>query len=214
MDNQFRALFSFDVTPYTTQVEYRKGETIFNIGDESGKLIYIFSGSSRCSFIYPDGGIVQLDYAPSPAFYGELEMLGIQRYTSFVEAVTDCTGYSIDIEKCRDKLLSDPVFLRSLARYIALKLFRVNSVSANNMSFPLKKRLSSYILRVESGGVYSLSHKDTSAYFSVSYRHLLFVFKELEDEGYIERIGRGRYRVIDRKGLEREAEACQISGEE
>lgn len=214
MDSEFKALFSFDITPYAREVEYLKGETILNIGDESGKLIYILSGSSRCSFIYPDGGIAQLDYAPSPAFYGEMEMLGIQRYTSFVEAVTDCKGYSIDLGGCRNKLLGDPVFLCNLARYIALKLFRVNSVSASNMSFPLKKRLSSYILDMESDGVYSVSHTDTRAYFSVSYRHLLFVFKELEEEGCIKRIGRGKYMITDRRGLEKEAEACQISGEE
>lgn len=213
MDRDFPSLFSFDITPFAVPVKYRRGEAVFNIGDESSKLVYIAEGFSRCYYIFPDGETAELDYAPSPAFYGEMEMLGIQRYTSSVEAVTECTGYSIDLTKCRDLLLSDPVFLRNLAVYIASKLFRVNSVSASNMSLPLKRRLSSYILRMESGGIYTESHTSVSKYLSVSYRHLLHVFNELEKEGALERIGRGRYRVKDRRLLEEEGEGCMISGE-
>ena len=205
MHDTFLSLFSFDISPYVRDVSYKKGETIFFPGDESERLIYIYSGSSRCSFLYPDGRYAILDLAPSPAFYGELELLSIQQYKSFVEAVTDCHGYEIDTLHSKDKLLSDPVFLKNLASYIAGKLLRVNKKMAKNLNYPLKKRLSSYILDNSPGGVYSLSHSDTAKYFCVSYRHLLFVFKELEEEKLIERTGRGKYRVIDSLGLEKEA---------
>lgn len=205
MNEPFSSLFSFDISPYVKDVSYKKGEAIFFPGDESEKLIYIYSGSSRCSFIYPDGRYALLDYAPAPAFYGELELLSIQQYKSYVEAVSGCRGYEIDTLHCKDKLLSDPVFLKSLASYIAEKLFRVNKTMAKNLNYPLKKRLASYILDNSQNGIYSLSHSDTSKYFCVSYRHLLFVFKELEDEGLIEKTERGRYRIVDEFSLKEEA---------
>lgn len=201
MDSSFTSLFSFDITSYVKEVTYNKGEAIFRPGDDSSSLIYIRSGYSRISYIYPDGGTQELDYAPSPLFYGELEMLGVQKYTSSVEAVTECEAYIIDIERCRELLLSDAVFLRNLALFISLKLFRMNKRMAENLNYSLKKRLASYILKNEEGGIYSRSHKDTALYFSSSYRHLLSIFRLLEDDGAIVREKRGRYRIVDRAKL-------------
>ena len=208
MDKDFLSLFSFDITPYTEEVKYRKGEVIFNIGDDGGKLIYTLSGETKCSYIYPGGELTALDYAPSPAFYGELELLGVQKYTSLVEAVTDTKAYVIDTTEVKERLLSDAVFLRSLLSYVASKLFRVNMQMASSVSFPLKRRLSSYILEHEDGGIYTMSHSEAAKYLCVSYRHLLNVFSTLEEEGLIERKSRGCYVIKNRTGLERESIEC------
>ncbi len=206
MLDSFKSLFSFDITPYVKEVTYNKGEAIFRPGDDSSSLIYIYSGYSRLSFVYPDGGIAELDYAPSPLFYGELELLGVQKYTSSVEAVTKCEAYIIDIDKCRDMLFSDAVFLKNLSLFIAAKLFRMNRRMAENSTLSLKKRLAVYILKNEENGIYSRSHKDTALYFSSSYRHLLYVFRSLEDEGALVREKRGHYRIADREKLIKAAE--------
>ena len=208
MDKAFLSLFSFDITPYTQEVKYAKGEVIFNIGDDGGRLIYILSGETKCSYIYPEGELTALDYAPSPAFYGELELLGVQKYTSLVEAVTETEAYAIDTGEVKERLLSDAVFLRNLALYVARKLFRVNMQMASSVSFPLKRRLSSYILAHEREGIYTMSHSEASKYLCVSYRHLLNVFSSLEEEGLIERKSRGVYMIRDRRGLERESVEC------
>lgn len=206
MDKSFLSLFSFDITPYVKEVRYKKGEAIFNPGENASSLVYTRSGYSRISFIYPDGGISEIDYAPSPLFYGELELLGVQKYTSFVEAVTETEAYVIDAEKAKLLLLSDSLFLKNLAVFISTKLFRMNRRMASNLNYPLKTRLSGYILKTAEGDVYSLSHKDTALYFSSSYRHLLYVFKELEEEGAITREKRGCYRIKNRDILIRNAE--------
>lgn len=204
MDSTFLSLFSFDITPYVKEEEYRKGDTIFNIGDEGGKLVYIYSGSSRCSLLYPDGKTSTLDYTEERAFYGEFELLGIQKYTSLVEAATPCRAYVVDTSKCRDLLLCDAVFLRNLSVYIATKLLRVNLKTSGNLSYPLRRRLAEHILSSSVDGIYTRSHSDTARCLSVSYRHLLYVFKSFEDEGLIERTGRGVYRIVNPEGLGKE----------
>ena len=204
MDSIFLSLFSFDITPYVQEVEYLKGETIFNIGDEGGKLVYIYSGSSRCSLLYPDGKNATLDYTQERAFYGEFELLGIQKYTSLVEAATPCRACVVDTSKCRDLLLCDAVFLRNLSVYIATKLLRVNLKTSVNLSYPLRRRLAEYILSSSESGIYSISHSDTARCLSVSYRHLLYVLRSFEDEGLIARTGRGVYRIENPEALEKE----------
>ncbi len=208
MDKDFLSLFSFDITPYTKEVEYKRGETILSSGGDGGNLIYIREGGSRCSYIYPDGVLTALDYAPSPAIYGELELLGVQKYTALVEAVTDAAAYSVNTLLIKEKLLSDAVFLRKLVEYTARKLFRVNMQMASSLSFPLRKRLAGYILDHERDGIYTMSHGEASAYLCVSYRHLLHVFSTFESEGLIERKSRGLYIVRNRRALERERIEC------
>lgn len=196
MDNSFFSLFSFDIKPYVKRVEFKEGETIFHLGDETKRAIYLLEGFSKCSTIYPNGDNVLLDYAPSPSFYGELELLGIQKYTSSVVASTRCIGYEIDINRVGERLLDDPVFLKNLLFLTAQKLFRVNKVASDNIGLPLKKRLAKYILKNERDGYYNISHIKCSEYLSVSYRHLLFVFSSFEREGLIKRVGRGRYQIL------------------
>lgn len=152
MDKAFLSLFSFDITPYTGEVKYSKGDVISKLGDDGGKLVCILRGETKCSYICPGGELTALDYAPSPAFYAELELLGVQKYTSLVEAVTDTEACVIDTEKVKDRLLSGTLFLRNLLSCVASKLLRVNMQMASWGSFPLKRRLSSCILCHEEGG--------------------------------------------------------------
>jgi len=208
MDQNFLSLFSFDITPYTREVKYHKGETILSAGSDGGTLIYIRRGESRCSYIYPDGVLTVLDYAPENAIYGELELLGVQKYTSLVEALTEAEGYAVDTLPIKEKLLSDAVFLRYLVEYTARKLFRVNMQMASSVSFPLRKRLAGYILEHERNGIYTISHSEAAGYLCVSYRHLLHVLGQFESEGLIGRKSRGVYTVRDRRGLERERIEC------
>ncbi len=198
----FPSLFSFDITPFLREAEYGKGESIFNIGDECGRLVYIYSGSSRCSLLYPS----TLDYTEERAFYGEFELPGNRKYTSLAEAASSCPGYVIDTAECREKLPLDAVFLKNLPVYIALKLLRVNLKTSGNLTYPLRRRLAEYILSSSENGIYTRSHSDTARCLSVSCRHLLYVLKSFEDEGLIERKRRGVYRIVNPGGLEREAD--------
>ena len=201
----FTSLFSFDITPYAKEVTYNKGDTIYALGDEIKTLVYIYEGLSSCSYIYPDGVPSLLDEVSSPAFYGELELLTSHKSTSLVTAITECRAYVIDIRLIEDKLLSDSVFLKAIASYLGEKLYRVNKKTSSNLSFPLRSRLSAYILKKEKNNVYSENHINTARILSVSYRHLMYELRKLEDGKVIERSGRGRYVIIDKGALAKEA---------
>ncbi len=198
------SLFSFDITPYLKRVEYKKGESIFNGGEEIERLVYIEKGSVLCSSINEEGEITALDLVTIPTIFGELELLDIQKYTIFVTSLTSCSGYLIETKKIKEKLLSDSVFLIFLLKQSAAKVYRINNRAAINHTYSLKRRLINYILDREENGLYKENHTLCSQFLSTSYRHLLLLFSTLEKEGYIKREERGVYRIINREKMERE----------
>lgn len=198
------SLFSFDITPFLKRVEYKRGESIFNGGEEIEKLVYIERGSVLCSSINDDAETTALDLVTIPTIFGELELLDIQKYTVFVTALSFCSGYVIETKKIKERLLSDPVFLRFLLKQSAAKVYRINQVTSINHTYSLKRRLINYILDREENGLYSENHTLCSQFLLTSYRHLLLTFSTLEKEGYIKREERGVYRIINREKMERE----------
>lgn len=203
-NSNITSLFSFDISSYLKKVEYKKGENIFNGGDEIEKLVYIEKGSVLCSSINEEGETTALDLVTVPTIFGELELLEIQKYSSFVTSLTNCSGYLIETKRIKEKLLSDSVFLRFLLEQSAAKIYRINRITAINHSYSLKRRLINYILEREENGLYKENHTLCSQFLLTSYRHLLLTFSTLEKEGYIKREEKGVYRIINREKMERE----------
>lgn len=203
-NNIITSLFSFDIIPYLKRVEYKKGESIFNGGEEIEKLVYIEKGTVLCSSINEEGETTALDLVTIPTIFGELELLDIQKYTIFVTSLTFCSGYVIETKRIKEKLLSDSVFLRFLLEQSAAKINRINKTAAINNSYTLKRRLINYILDREENGLYKENHTLCSQFLLTSYRHLLLTFSTLEKEGYIKREEKGVYRIINREKMERE----------
>lgn len=69
----------------------------------------------------------------------------------------------------------------------------------------INKKLAEYILKNEEGGYFTLtkSIKELSEYFNVSRPSLSRVIKQLIESGIIERLEKGKYRVILREELEK-----------
>jgi CRP/FNR family transcriptional regulator, putaive post-exponential-phase nitrogen-starvation regulator len=66
--------------------------------------------------------------------------------------------------------------------------------NSKNQNYELKNRLAAYILMSQNNGIYSEKHTETAEYLSVSYRHLLYTFKEFINDDVVVKIKKG-YRV-------------------
>lgn len=127
---------------------------------------------------HENGAVTILDFVEGPCFLGEMELLGVQKVTSGVTARTDCAGWMIRLEECREEMLNDPVFLRQLCIFSNEKAIRVTSTAACNQMYPLKNRLATFLLQSQRQGLYCEPHTQTAAYLGVSYRHLLSVLSD------------------------------------
>lgn len=64
-----------------------------------------------------------------------------------------------------------------------------------NQSYDLKYRLATFMIDMSHKAVYSEEHVNVVDYLGTSYRHLLQVLKDFQDENYIEKIGQSTYRL-------------------
>ena len=141
-----------------------------------------------------------LDFAQGPCFLVEMELLGVQEMSSEVTAQTECQGWVIQWEHCREKMLADPVFLRALCVASNEKAVRVTAAAVRNQNYPLKNRLATFLLNTQHQGVYREPHAQAAAYLGVSYRHLLSVLAAFQREGLVEKTPEG-YHLRDWAGL-------------
>ncbi len=95
-------------------MRYPSGTVIFPEWQKATQLLYLEEGKARCTMSHENGAVTILDFVEGPCFLGEMELLGVQKVTSGVTARTDCAGWMIRLEECREEMLNDPVFLRQL----------------------------------------------------------------------------------------------------
>lgn len=195
-------LFSFAIMPYAHRQTYQSGDRIFSEGQHTAHLLYLVEGRVKCYVSHENGSISLSDFASAPCFLGEMELLGVQQTTIAVTALTDCVGWVIDLDGCRDKILQDAAFLRNLCVYSNEKIVRITTVAAQNQIYPLKNRLATFILKTQRQGFYRERHTEAAVYLGVSYRHLLYVLAEFTKDGILEKTPQG-YRIVSMDVLEK-----------
>lgn len=157
-------LFSFDISPYAQWQVYPSGGVIFPPWEELTQLVYLVEGRAKCTTSLENGAVTILDFAQGPCFLGEMELLGVQEMSSEVTAQTECRGWVIQWEHCREKMLADPVFLRALCVASNEKAVRVTAAAVRNQNYPLKNRLATFLLNTQHQGVYREPHAQAAAY--------------------------------------------------
>ena len=197
----FLSRFDFDIRPYMSVVQFDGDEIILQEGTRPQFLYYIISGSLKRYVTHENGKVSFVNFLSGPCFIGEIEMLQKQRVAKGVKTITPCVRFAVDFAACEDKILNDNKFLRHLIFYLSRNSVRSGYRHANNMAWPLKNRLASFILDTSHNNVYRQRHTEASEYLGVTYRHLLYVVAEFVDAGILTKSRRG-YEITDRPSLE------------
>ncbi len=123
---------------------------------------------------------------------GDIEFLDAQFVPFFVEARTDVYTLAIYLSQYRDILQKDPVFLLYLCRNLADKL---TGAAADSKYMPLKHRIK-VLLQCASENDEITNIAALAKAKNVSSRQLLRVLKSLCEEGILEKVDKGRYRIL------------------
>lgn len=190
----------FDIRPYTKKVVFKPGEHMLEEGTKTEYLYFLEKGRAKVTQSEENGRETLSNFLTAPAFIGEMELLGARDYNNGVTAATTCVCYQIRYAKCKEQLLNDPKFLRSLCKDLLGRFVREVDNFSKNLSYPLRTRLAIFILQSSVDNLYSTKHTEAAAYLGVSYRHFLYVLAEFTREGLIEKTTRG-YRILDLEGL-------------
>ena len=171
--------------------EFSKNEVINNLIDPLDHLLFVCSGTIRIYNIRDNGSMALLSSGDDFTVLGDVEFASREVSAYIVEAASKVVCLGVDLKTHRHILEKDPVFLNFLLASVTEKL----------------RLLTAYLLEpddLREKTIYYMEHADhrtlkgvsaASAYLHCSKRQLLRILKILQDEGTIEKTGRGTYRL-------------------
>ncbi|MBO0410187.1 cyclic nucleotide-binding domain-containing protein [Enterococcus hulanensis] len=181
--------------------QYNPGEKVWSEGDSISTLLLVLTGKAKICSFDSNGNNLILSYYVSSGLIGDVElMMNYPTATASVIAVSPFECISIPYKHNRKELLDNVVFMNSLAIDLSEKLFECTNSYVSNALKSGEQRLCSYILQAEYKGFFFDNYQDVAATIGMSYRHLMRLFKQLNDEGIIAKKNNG-YQILKHQYL-------------
>lgn len=187
-------------TEVTETVRLLPGETIISSQRSVDYFYLMIQGKAKICLTHENGKLSIIEFIGSGEYLGELTFLGIETQPKDVIALTECICLRVPMAYAMKQFSSDADFLFALSQYLGKKLMRRSWFQSKMQSYELKNRLAAHILLLETDGIYREKHTETAEYLGVSYRHLLYTFKEFLDDSFLEKAKQGY--IINRAKLE------------
>lgn len=167
---------------------YKKDEIIL---EADAPLIYyylIVDGSVRISYWFENGKSILLKMYHAFNGLGDIELFSNTDVRSDVLAAEDTYLIALSADIIRQHYRENPKFLHFIIESLSDKLSATMNNSAYNMTYPLKNRLSSFLMALSKGQKsidLTMSYQEIAQFLGATYRHLNRTFKDLEEEGLI-----------------------------
>lgn len=172
---------------------YEKGEYITSPGRQLDWLFFIAQGTVRIYGIHENGSLLPVDQLKNPALIGDLEYSENGRSFFFAEAATQVTCLALSVSTYRAQLEQDVRFLHTLLNSYAYKLKIFSAINITSLS--IEERVLLYMQTAcsqhELNGIESAVLQ-----LRCSRRQLQRVLCKLCSENRIQKVGKGRYRLV------------------
>ncbi|SMP52326.1 cyclic nucleotide-binding domain-containing protein [Anoxynatronum buryatiense] len=193
---QVQALFSSGECPEMELFAFQKGDILLEEGMPSKHLFFLVAGAVKIATYSTTGKVLQLSHLEAFQVIGEMAVLWEREATANVQATKPGYCLALSLEKHRQQLLNDVVFLRYVCHRLSEKMTDHNQVFSHTIFEPLENRLAALILQRAANQVVRPVLTEWAELLCTSYRHLLRSLSALCAEGAIEKQGR-QYRVKD-----------------
>lgn len=205
---QEQALFEEALRPYGIPMEacrpvrFLAGDVVVRQGFLGEHLYLIIKGSAHVRFYTEDGKFLAMRHstASSSGFIGDLELaLGTREFQNAVTAETDMLCLAIPYRTLEVLFLTDVRFSNKIAQIMAKR--DLESLKSRAAALGTgEQRLCAYLLEESPGGVFREPLTHTAAVLGVSYRHLLRILSDLQQDGLLEKKPDG-YHILNRETL-------------
>lgn len=208
--NSIQSLFSFPITEFIEVQEFERGEFIIKEGSFPEYLYYVIEGKAKIYLTHSNGKVSLINFIQPGTFIGEMELLNEAYYSKGIQTATKTICFAVPVYTYKDQLLNDPTFLKCLCISLSNKETVLAAKYSQSLAYPLENRLAEFLLFSADGDFYKEKHTEVCEYLGVSYRHLLHVFAQFIQAGYIEKQGRG-YLIKNKEMLQQFATTiCSI----
>lgn len=210
-DNRLDTYMSADIFPLSELLVFDKNEYLVKAGYPAKYLCFLVNGDVMISSCSSNDKNTCISYCHPFTIIGEAASLWQMAPSRSVKAMTRCTCIGISLEKHRQLLLNDLLFLQNTCQILACKLNADNELS-QTLSQPLEVRLSRFILEYSVNQIFTFQLTNCADILNTSYRHLLRMLKCFCAMKVIEK-ARNCYVIVDTKRLEEIAGGTVMIGQ-
>lgn len=195
-NSHFLDLFSFDIQPYIRVVEYEKNEYVIRSSGKLTRLCYLVEGTAKLYGVHKNGKQTLINFFWPPCILGDTELVFEDKLPFPLVARTKCVFIELDTQHCRQMLLSDAKFLRSVYGMALKRNVAQNRKYTNLAAYPSLNNLAACLFLLQNEGLFTEKYTEIADYLSVSYRHLMHLVAELCKAEIVERVPEG-LRIVD-----------------
>lgn len=193
---------------------FRKGQLLWREGETSGMMVAIRSGRVKIYRLLPTGKAVTLLFFGPDDIFGFLPFLDGEPYPAYAQAVEDVEAEVIARPTLMEALRTEPDLALSLIALLGRRL-RDAFEQIQNLSTPgARARVAMALVSLveELGPVNDGSFRlpttaqEFAGAIGIAPETLSRAMTGLADDGILERLGAGQFRVLDPEALGRAAE--------
>lgn len=175
--------------------QYEKGELIASPYTALGQILFLIEGVVQIYSLRNDGGISPISQIAEFALLGDMEFCTKEKSPFFVEAKTTVVCLTLSIKKYQEALNQDLRFLHVLLQSFLNKLKIFSSI--NVVALTIEERVLLYMKTLSTNGELQ-GVESATVQLRCSRRQLQRVLKKLCDEGAVEKLGKGHYRLAQK----------------
>ena len=193
-------IFSQEKPPTLVLFQFQKGDLLLRAGEISDYFFFLVEGQLKVYNYSPDGKIIFLSQLVPFQVIGEIASLWGWEATANVEASSKVRCIGIHLDKHRDDLLNDLVFLRFLSQKMALKTISNNKYFSSTVFDSLDSRLAALLVVNAIDGKVEQKLSEWAELLCITYRHLLRTLNKFVEKGILAKQDK-YYILIDREML-------------
>jgi CRP-like cAMP-binding protein len=193
------------MTGIAVQRDLKKGEALFEQGDQGDALFAVISGSLEVSEISTDGRKLSLNILHEGAVFGEICLFDPGVRTATVTALEDCSVSSIRNPDMTKALLNTPSLNADMIQLAGRRLRWIASQVSEQVFLPLPARLARKVLHLMDNGstqtnTLVMSQSDLAEFVGASREAVSKTLSSWKSVGVID-LSRGGLVLLNRTAL-------------
>jgi len=172
--------------------QYEKGEILNNIRNPSDYLQFVIEGTVEIYYQREKGSRFSFGRTAGMALLGDMEFATGAPSALLMEAKDTVLSLALPLEPFRKVLWEDRVFLRFLLKSVANTLAEFSQIESNYGT--AEEKLLAYIEQLPGQTIYSVEAGARAIHCSL--RHTHRGLAALLEKGRIERVEKGKYRLV------------------
>ena len=176
--------------PQLMLLRYEKGELVTSPMPEERLFQVVVQGSLNIYFIRDDGGCYSLSTGMTDYLLGDMDLFHSSGNSIYTEAAQPLPCLALSIDRNREVLLADSVFLQMICLSLTEKMAAITALDAASGSLP--ERVLAYMRYKCPDGVLKGLERE-AFHLHCSARQLQRILNQLEQQGKVVKTGKGTY---------------------